>query len=134
MKIEAGKFYRTQSGHKAKIYETGVKTLQSQETIVGAIFIGDRWKILTWNSCGVAGVSSYNIVGEWVEKPKINLNKLRELYKWAAMDKSGDWHLFPEKPEINHNDTGWFIYDGDFYVPPEIFEFSGDWKNSLIEL
>lgn len=74
MKIEAGKFYRTRDGRKARVYAVD-GTLGTSSEIHGAVFHGGAWGARQWSKSG-----SYNntiereldIVSEWAEPaPKL---------------------------------------------------------------
>lgn len=138
MKIEAGKFYRTKGGLKAKVYETGVSLdANNQGVIFGSLESRSTAKTLfpmMWDSKGVSGNGAYTIVAEWKEKPKVNFNKLKEIYPWAAMDKNGEWFLFAKEPKADSREECWYNDEEiGFDISNEIFEYSGDWKDSLIK-
>jgi hypothetical protein len=62
LKIEAGKFYKTRDGHKAKIYEV------YDGDIHGAIFKDDCWVPLYWQIKGNHFMrGEYDLISEWVE-------------------------------------------------------------------
>ena len=70
--IEAGKFYKTRKGLKARIYATDgfVGGADSTERIHGAIDECGDWRIWSWRANGISftrGESEFDIVAEWTE-------------------------------------------------------------------
>jgi hypothetical protein len=70
MKIEVGKFYKTRSGFKARIYATDGK---SDLPIHGAIFEYESWDIATWTLTGANLIGGQpfwaDLIEEWIESP-----------------------------------------------------------------
>lgn len=73
MKIEAGKFYLTRHGKKAKVYDL-VKT-NGENCIHGAVLYDFGWGIHSWYDGGYFARSDsqpLDLIAEWVEpKPRL---------------------------------------------------------------
>lgn len=72
MKIEAGKFYKTRDGKKARIYAVGESYFYS---IHGAVLLEKGWSIESWRSDGRSEISTEqrnDLVSEW-EEPRPRL-------------------------------------------------------------
>jgi hypothetical protein len=69
MKIEAGKFYRTRDGSKARIYATDGQCGSASE-IHGAILLQNGWAIRYWDHLGCHDDDKISLISEWSE-PKL---------------------------------------------------------------
>jgi hypothetical protein len=54
------------------------------------------------------------------------------VFKWAAMDRDGNWYCYAKKPKIHHAE--WSDGGRIRFVDPPSVKFTGDWKDSLVEL
>ena len=77
------------------------------------------------------------------KKKQITIYELLPLLKpgWVAMDKNGEWHWFPNKPEIynGHFLDFWWTDKSTISIVflsncLNICKFDGDWKDSLMEV
>jgi hypothetical protein len=130
MKLEVGKTYISQLGTKVKIV--------SDEGIAPFQFIGvlDSGCPSTFSEDGSNHILAIQLKEEFKEKPVLNL-KLNDLYKWAAMDFNKRWFLYKGKPALGTamwNNLS-LSSDSVMRIPAEFTPtYSGDWKDSLIEL
>lgn len=134
MKIEAGKYYRTRDGRKARVLCTDHVKLNYP--VAGSI----GGELYSWTGEGEFYRGTINIidlVAEWIDKPELPPGVV--LPSWAnkamAMDESGRWHCFSHTPEIY--DIEWVFPEtetGQFYAIPRDCcpEWRGDWKDSLV--
>lgn len=133
MKIEAGKFYRTREGKKARIYATDGNGLDS--SVHGAILLPrNQWGLCMWNENGRYFSDEENendLVSEWVDKPEVDWSKMPAWASWVAMDKDGRWLWWSERPESGLGE--WWLPSGDCGRIPGDYtpKFSGGWKDSL---
>ena len=54
------------------------------------------------------------------------------VYKWAAMDRDGQWYCYEKKPNLKGIE--WNNGGHTRFINPPSVKFNGDWKDSLIEL
>ena len=97
---------------------------------------GGDCKIAVYVSCALPNVKRYI---EWLEAKAATYDRLmsggkktlKEIANFlgnpVAVDREGRLLWFPKKPEIGL--TTWIWYDK--YLPKNIFDYTGDWKNSL---
>lgn len=80
MKIEAGKFYKTKSGRKIRIYATNCTPDGQGYAIHGAIEYLGVWNLTSWQSNGRwdSRPHTNDIVSEW-EEPKSRLLGYRHI-------------------------------------------------------
>lgn len=132
--IEAGEFYKTRGGLKAKALE------QVGERIVGYFISGvDDICPRTWYLNGVfcCGVpcDHLDIVAPWTDPPVVDWSKFPTHVVAVAMDKDGLWQGYPYIP-IPY-DNWWSYKNGDdsfsmcSILIRDIPKFSGDWRDSL---
>lgn len=124
MKIEAGKLYRTRSGHIARVYATdGVDPYP----VHGAIAQSESvWEMHVWTGCGrfnLNNKSSYlDIVAEW-EEPKP-----MKLYRYKL---TGSLHLLekvdrPEDYEEVHNEQLKAVQNDNTRICRDLSAYIGD--------
>lgn len=144
MILKAGKFYKTSTGVKVRIYATdagGVYTCHGAMLEEDGTWASDTWMIDGTYDLANIEDNENNIESEWFEKPVF-----RHWYKlayWAnkyiAMDENGKWYSYGQEPWIKNGNgvTNWYV-PGETYeklrIPEEFYpEFNGHWKDSLIE-
>ena len=125
MQIEAGKFYRTRDGRKARIYAVDGE-------IHGAILSCGKWG--EDGSFSPLFEHSADLISEWIDKPEGNWPAMPAWANWQAMDKDGEWWWYAdEKPEIRRDRGEWYGPHSDripfAYAP----KWKGNWRASLIE-
>ncbi len=133
MKIEAGKFYRTRAGRKARIYaiDCGVDW-----PIHGAVQHDGFWKVCKWDNNGkrpncIGGELS--LISEWIEPLDFDPSCLPAWAEWIAMDLNGTWWWYCDDPRPR----GAVCYVGgedNCSIIPEEYapkNFTGDWKDSV---
>lgn len=134
MKIEAGKFYRTRDGHRARVYAVDGRDPYPAH---GAIFFdGAGWIGNTWTIEGSVSVAlhprCYDLISEWVDKPVVDWSKMAAWHRWVAMDSDKRWYAFADEPRIC--DVAWHAATNSNSIPTAYYPtFSGDWKDSLVE-
>lgn len=132
MKIELGKTYRTRDGHRARIYANdGSEQFPNH----GAIFVNGSWDAATWADSGSTWTRSESvtdIIAEWADKPNFDPATFPK-WKWAAIDASGLAYVFTNKPKPQAN-SWWADLDSMQLRIPTPPDWSGDWKESLVEL
>lgn len=65
------------------------------------------------------------------EKPVVDWAAMPAWFNWAAMDKSGDWYCHITKPD---NEVDLWTSLSELRIPEQFSpQFSGDWKDSLVE-
>lgn len=143
LKIEAGKYYRTRNGRKARIYATDGA---GAYLIHGAICLGNEaWGIDSWTSNGhrmEKEESPSDIISEWKQTiDDIGFDKscLPKWAKFICMNKSGCWYWFEMKPVYSIGDLGyWDVSDESPFgiIPAEHApkNYQGNWKDSLFEI
>lgn len=140
MKIEVGKYYRTENGDKARIYATdGVLN----NKIHGAVLQSDgRWVIMWWSEDGKCTHNpSFALIAEWMEPIDFDPSCLPAWAEWIAMNEGGDWFWFQKEPTVMLSiDEEWVWMPIEVgmrggihhkYVPKD---YTGDWKNSLYKV
>lgn len=133
MKIEAGKFYRTRSDNKARVYAVDAG---GGSPIHGAILIKDAWYAKVFQRDGnyhYQDESPFDLISEWVDRPVVDWSKLAAWHRWVAMDEDGSWYAYSERPELAC--ATWRVENTEYQRIPENYSptFSGDWKDSLVE-
>jgi hypothetical protein len=134
LKIEIGKFYKTRDGRKVRIYHV------DKQYIHGAVYIEreETWGVRCWSDSGQitpsGNLNGCDIVEEWKEKPVFNYPPLPWM-KFAAQDRDGRWFFYEKQPSLS-SDFRSFSNGGHYLLIPVEFypAYSGDWKDSLIEL
>ena len=53
-------------------------------------------------------------------------------YRWVSMDRDGNWYCHEKKPKLYP--TEWRDGGRLRYINPPSVKFTGDWKDSLVEL
>lgn len=143
LKIEAGKFYRTREGHKARIYAADGS---GEFPVHGAIYYDDGGcRAVTWTSDGSymrGDESGIDIISEWKQTiDDIGFDKSC-LPKWAKFihtNKRGMWFWLDAKPRCAIDDSvGYWNLCGQYFgmIPAEYApkNYKGDWKDSLFEV
>jgi len=130
MIIEAGKFYRTRDGRKARIYATD----GSGRYPVHGNLDGEA---LTWTSRGafnegVEGESGRDLIAPWTDAPEVDWSAMPKWARWVAMDEDGAWFWYQHKPERSDRYFSALSEEG---VIPFIYapDWDGDWKDTLVE-
>jgi hypothetical protein len=54
------------------------------------------------------------------------------VFKWAAMGRDGEWHCYEKKPSPDRAE--WVDGGKMRYLYAPSVKFTGDWKDSLVEL
>lgn len=139
MKIEAGKFYRTRDGRKARVYAVDG---WGDHSIHGAYLFQGRWVNCVWQECGLHGMKEgngdpYDLIAEWVDKPVVDWSKMAAWHRWVAMNENGWWFAFTLKPMLGKvswvEDQCLGCGHPQFIHPDYSPAFSGNWKDSLVE-
>ena len=135
MKIEAGKFYRTRSGRKARVYAMDGG---DEFTIHAAILFGTVWYVATYNVHGRCnthddddGDNDDDLISEWVDKPVVDWSKMAAWHRWVAMDSYGIWYAFDDEPGLGM--IAWHSKRINSIPAAYAPTFSGNWKDSLVE-
>jgi hypothetical protein len=130
--IEAGKFYRTRDGRKARIYATDG---QSPLSIHGAIALDVGWNTFRWEKNGSyyegSEESQNDLIAEWIDKPQIDWSVMPEGAVAVAMDGKGTWRAFPDKVPVKVG-NGWVRAGAMKLYPNHRPKWTGDWKDSLV--
>lgn len=129
LKIEVGKFYRTKSGKKARIYSTDGNV---SDMIHGAYLSAEGWKLCFWANNSKAVVDdNISIISKWQEPLDFNPFDLPSWAKWIAMEPNKDWYFFMNKPELH--DEEWYSDETYAFIPPQFApkNYQGNWNESL---
>lgn len=130
MKIEAGKWYKTENGKKAYIYATN---RTGGFPIHGLVSECGSEHCFQWLHDGDASLG-YALSSEWIDRPEMDWSALPKWAKWIAMDKGGLWFWYSN--DIEHDDVEcWFSEDLYGEIPYSHWPtWSGDWRNSNVEV
>lgn len=106
MKIEVGKFYKTATDKKVRIYAIGLSSTESEKGIIHGAWRDEDgdWRLNMWFGDGrdVDDDSDFDIVSEWEEpkaKPKLKAWLMSATYNqsnWGVNFRSDD-----ASPDIN---------------------------------
>lgn len=137
MKIEAGKFYRTRDGRKARVYAVDGG---GEFPVHAAIWFMSAWYVSTYNTSGRCnthddddGDGDDDLIAEWVDRPVVDWSKMAAWHRWVAMDARGKWFAYDERPKLNVA-YWWGAGSVVCEIPPQHYPtFSGNWKDSLVE-
>lgn len=141
--IEAGKFYKTRQGFKAKVYEV------YNEYAHGAVLVKSQWNAVEWFRDGVIFTRSFpehmetgaDIVSAWIDPPVVDWDKLPPGILSVAIDKGGEEYGYLT---TNVSATGyeWIAGAPNIHIgslslwycrlPDGTIRFSGDWRDSLV--
>lgn len=136
MNIQPGKFYKTRSGLRVRIYANdGGGNLP----IHGAFEDGkDFWRLQNWH-CNGGRVwddgyeDELDIVSEWPNFEFDWSGPPKWADRWVAKDGPGEWYCYAEKPSVEPNAQVWRFAKG-WPIPKEFApKFTGDWTDSLHE-
>lgn len=134
MKIEAGKFYRTKGGAKARVYALdGCGEYPVHAAVMARC---DKWFPVTLDEFGQGGSGSLDsIISEWVENPpQFDWGRAAAWHNFIVLTRSGGWIALRNRPTISSAGDAWVVEGGANYIDEEFCPtFSGDWKDSLIE-
>lgn len=129
LNFEVGKFYVNGNGKKWECLKTGLDNEYSIALTNGRI-------VKTFTKEGHLYMdepnSTYNIVGEWVEKPVVDWSVMPTWAKFVAMDRNSNWYWYDKKPTKDCFKWNNMCQAGiipSSYAP----KFNGDWTESLIE-
>lgn len=139
LKIEVGKFYRTRSGCKARIYATdGAERIP----VHGAFKVNESWISTNWGIDGkhesFSEATPYDLISEWADPVEMDWSALP---RWVinsgdgyiAMNEAGDWRAFIETPYAGNS-----VWMGGVYtcfIPPSYApKWTGDWRQSLTKV
>lgn len=142
--IEAGSFYKTRCGLKARIYATDChKVGYSGLTAHGAIFSYGEWNFREWwlsdgKDAIVEKEPEFDLVAPWIDPPVVDWDKLPSYIVAMAMNESGDWYGFtavritPHGWSWDYEDRQVGRYQGKIMIfTCDYPKFSGDWRDSL---
>lgn len=135
MKIEVGKYYKTEEGRKAYVAFEIPNAEKGYCSLAGWIEKGERNVGSFW--CADGAGSNCALVSEWVEKPEWCKGN-PAWARWQAHDKNGEAHWFVENTEALEKRGEWkWDNGGDFgRIPDEhrpTLPDSCRWQDSLIE-
>lgn len=133
LKIEVGKFYRTKSGKKARIYSTD----GNDSDLIHGAYLGKKgWTACVWANNGKAVVDDNNsIISEWQELLDFNPFDLPSWANWIAMEPNRDWYFYTEEPELL--DEEWYSDERTFtFIPTPVAPkyYQGNWRESLYKV
>lgn len=134
MKIEPGKFYKTRSGRKARIYAVDGDSVRP---IHGAIIANGDWILAGWGMDGnfydSSNESEYDLISEWTEPLDFDWSVLPPWMNWIAKDSDDNWWAFSHKPFLTK--SIWETNGDGLSIPPNYApkNFTGDWTKSLHE-
>lgn len=135
LKIEAGKFYKTRDGKKARIYATDGGECYP---VHGAILVCNKeWCTKSWKADGREWFWSQtidDIVSPWIDPPVVDWDSLPKHIVAVAMDENGLWYGYVAVPKRYESD--WDIKERYYYSDWLLYcehtpAFSGDWRDSL---
>lgn len=133
MKIEVGKYYRTENGDKARIYATDGEL---NRQIHGAVLQPDgRWVLMCWASDGKCTHNPFlDLIAEWTEPLDFDPSCLPAWANWIVMIENGSWFWHQSQPDM-YTEGYWVggSIDTKGYIPQQYApkNFTGDWKDSL---
>lgn len=138
MKIEAGKFYRTRDGRKARVYAVDGG---GEFPIHGAVLWPDdktKWDWCQWKEAGDANLygctKPYDLISEWVDRPVVDWSKMAAWHRWVAMDSDKRWYAYPEEPALGSISWNSGLSNVQNLIHPNYSPtFSGNWRDSLVE-
>lgn len=127
MNIEVGKWYKNKWDRKCIVLEI------NPDFISIAFRRNDQWETNT--------LFHKDIISEWIDKPTIDRKVLPAWHKWAAMDSTGKWFSYIEKPYLIDNTAVWaskpttMATEAHITIPPQYYpKWDGKPEDSLIEL
>lgn len=133
MKIEIGKFYKTDKGRKARVICTDSKLSVFNVICLVETSVGTE-TIKHVDQSGIGGLGE-SLVSEWIDKPQY----FREdLPSWAnkaiAMNDNGQWVCFSEIPTAQRAFGIFLIGFWHSAAIPNSHapKWDGDWINSLL--
>lgn len=134
MNIEVGKYYKTRTGHKVRIYATdggGVYPVHA------GILLGTGWKIACYTKAGGEFVNENadnDIIAEWIDKPEMDISVLPKWANWISRDCWGGWYWFEAQP--TQRDHAWNASIGlaGYILAEYAPKWDGDWKDSLTKI
>lgn len=139
LELVAGLFYKLRDGLKAVVYSTEAG---GQHPVHGAFFRNGAWVVTHWASDGKFDRSRsdnhYDIVGPWIDRPKVCLEAFPNHINWWAQNLTGDWWCFTDKPVMRNAGFFWLTvygggYDRSFKVMnTDCPQYEGPWEESLI--
>ena len=132
MKIEVGKYYRTENGDKARIYAIDGEL---NRQIHGAVLQPDgRWVLMWWASDGKCTHNPFlDLIAEWKEPLDFDPSCLPAWAEWIAMDLNGTWWWYCDDPRPR-GATCYVGGEDNCSIIPEEYapkNFTGDWKDSV---
>lgn len=109
MKIEVGKWYKTEEGPKAYVAVEVPNSSPEYACFMGWVETasGNEWCV--WRDDGL-NKFGYSLVSEWVEKPEWCRGN-PAWARWQAHDEDGECWWFSEKPSFDNHAWG---YSGDY--------------------
>lgn len=137
MKIEAGKFYKTAFGLKAKVIEVDEEYGEAYGWISDIYPFDPLRKPNRWFLDGANLIPEDRIIEPWIEPdPDLDFDWLSipSWMKFIAMDSGGDWFAYYEAPK--HGIATWRDQGGEVFFIPSRYapkNYTGDWKDSLRE-
>ena len=143
--IEAGKFYKTKGGSKARIYAIdGAQDGESQQPIHGAWLCGDEWFVMVWCEDGSQPhklEDEFSLVGPWIDPPVVDWDRLPPGILAVAIDSGGEEYGFLTA-DVSSTEYEWLANAPQIYIgslslwyhrlPDGTIKFSGDWRDSLV--
>lgn len=134
MKIEAGKYYKTRAGNKARVYATDG---HGDFPAHGAVLI-DGWRLEKWTLDGKAiprGTYPTDLVSEWTDAVEMDWSVLPKWAMWIAMDASMYWYWYENQPIAQADSWDALAWGTAGPIPNEYKpKWTGDWRDSLVEV
>lgn len=126
MKIEAGKFYKTRDGQKARVYALDAC---GDYPVHGAVLCNDGMWILSSWTCGghddaEGPASSNDIVAEWTAAPKIHWGRIPDYVDSFSLDidggiESGGRYVFGYESGDDFAFPNWRDFIGQSFERPK---------------